>query len=107
MSDYDNEEKEVKFEENRICCPICGDAYGMHHTKIEIFNRSSDDMITNHYIFQNGKISNNYDGKKANEENPSLRRSGIKIKFYCESCNDKEFTLCLAQHKGSTFLYWE
>jgi hypothetical protein len=38
-------------------------------------------------------------------DNPSPRRHGIAIAFYCEGCGDN-IELTLSQHKGETLVDW-
>lgn len=37
--------------------------------------------------------------------NPSARRDGLRVHFWCEFCGDG-LTLNIAQHKGVTLLDW-
>jgi hypothetical protein len=37
--------------------------------------------------------------------NPSSRRGGVAIRFWCEGC-DSAPELTLEQHKGETHLHW-
>tara|TARA_R100001244_G_C5162413_1_gene131116 strand:+ start:95 stop:421 length:327 start_codon:yes stop_codon:yes gene_type:complete len=39
------------------------------------------------------------------EGNPSSRRDGLLIRFWCETC-DNIPSLSISQHKGSTFIQW-
>jgi hypothetical protein len=37
--------------------------------------------------------------------NPSSRRDGILIHFWCEHCEEKP-VMAILQHKGTTFIGW-
>jgi hypothetical protein len=39
------------------------------------------------------------------EQNPSERRGGVTIRFWCENCHSLS-ELALAQHKGCSVLAW-
>jgi hypothetical protein len=43
-------------------------------------------------------------------DNPSSRRHGLAVRFYCEQCggeaDDDVIELTIAQHKGSTEIGW-
>ena len=69
----------------------------MHHEKVEVFERDEDKSNGIHVIVENGKatVDNNLTG------NPSMRRHGVKISFWCEGCSAKS-SLELGQHKGNT-----
>jgi len=106
--------------EQNLLCPKCGEDF-LHQIKTEIFERVEDGKWGTHIIAESydradcpsppeifyphrklGKIEidNNLDG------NPSPRRQGLKIYFYCELC-DEIFILNIYQHKGVTMVEWE
>jgi hypothetical protein len=81
-------------------CPSCGDAYGLHHTTVEVFSREEDAETGNHTtVYLNRTITDS-----SMEGNPSRRRDGIIIHLYCEHCEDADISLEIAQHKGVTLL---
>ncbi len=87
-----------------LCCPRCGFNY-LHHTRIEVFERSEDDEKGTHVIVDNDKILVD----KNLENNPSMRRDGLKIFFWCEGCSPDDGSLddivmTIAQHKGKTLV---
>lgn len=90
------------MDEVTLECPMCHEGY-LHHGKIEIYDRSEDEKSGLLVICENktAEIKTNLEG------NPSARRHGVRVWFYCENCGNKEFSLILAQHKGNTFLCWE
>ncbi|MBR9911512.1 MAG: hypothetical protein GYB33_14285 [Gammaproteobacteria bacterium] len=79
-------------------CPSCGGIY-LHHDKVEVFERSEDAETGVHAVVENNvvKTDNNLDG------NPSRRRHGLKIHFWCEGCKAKP-VISLSQHKGNTWV---
>ena len=83
-------------------CPSCGGS-SLHHEKVDIFNRSKnsedDDPDGLHVKIENDTVTTdtNLSG------NPSQRRYGLTILFWCESCNHKPL-LSISQHKGNTWL---
>lgn len=80
-----------------LACPACKEPY-THHIGTVIFNRPGEDqppkLITDcrdDYIL------------RWLPDNPSARRDGIRILFWCESCR-AVFEMTIAQHKGNTYL---
>lgn len=87
----------------RVVCPKCGFEY-VHHDDgpVEVWQRFEDTDDPGYAVLSGGR------GVRAISpaENPSLRRSGIRLHFWCEGCGEK-FALTFAQHKGETFVNWE
>jgi hypothetical protein len=86
-------------------CPRCRHDFDhLHHERVEVFERREDAEFINKTAVA-GKFTSC--GYRPNEGsgNPSSRRNGILIHFYCESCGDG-LVLAIAQHKGSTVLSW-
>ena len=79
-------------------CPVCGQSF-LHHKKIEIFDREEDQKKGLHIKVENGVTETNTDL----EGNPSRRRHGLTIQFWCEIC-EKKVEMSIAQHKGNTFI---
>ena len=77
-------------------CPECG-VSSLHHYRVEYFDREQDDHFGLHVSIQNGKVTQDQDMT----DNPSTRRGGLSIFFWCESCNEMP-VLRIAQHKGQT-----
>lgn len=94
----------VKGDSQTLICPHCGVFY-LHHGKIEVYDRDEDDLVSL-------KVTIGSPLKTAtcaivdSLENPSKRRDGMRIHFWCEGC-DKQPTLAIVQHKGITYMYWE
>tara|TARA_R110000822_G_scaffold38746_6_gene107122 strand:+ start:496 stop:795 length:300 start_codon:yes stop_codon:yes gene_type:complete len=88
-----------------LVCP-CGDPYGLHHIRVDVFGRPEDGVavvcsVTAGNVEPEVSLGMSHPGA-----NPSMRRDGIRITFACENC-DEESSLVLAQHKGTTQFYWE
>jgi hypothetical protein len=96
-------------------CPKCDNDY-LHHTNVMVFN-CGEDAEKAHLtsVLEDGaeaivtvaKVNNN------TSLNPSPRRHGLLIDFWCETCGgagpDKEpetITLAIFQHKGCTYMNW-
>jgi hypothetical protein len=79
-------------------CPSCGYNY-LHHEKVEIFERGEDEEKGLHVKVENGMVTTdtNLSG------NPSARRHGLTIHFWCEGCKAKP-VLSISQHKGNTLV---
>jgi hypothetical protein len=85
-----------------LLCPNCGDTY-LHHDKVEVFNRLQEDEESGlHVLVQN----QNHASDSSMEENPSSRRDGLFVRFWCENC-DAISKLTIRQHKGITFLKFD
>lgn len=84
-----------------IACPHCT-AQELHHNSVETFFRMED--------WDEGVYTKStHDGVVSGTDltgNPSPRRDGVVIRFWCEICDGKS-KLCLIQHKGSTYMYWD
>jgi hypothetical protein len=91
-------EDEMNFTyEKAIGCSGCGEI-NLHHGKVEVFERNEDAENGIHVTVRGMKaiVDNDLSG------NPSIRRDGVKISFWCEHC-DKTTVLAIFQHKGTTY----
>lgn len=81
-----------------LCCPKCG-FYYTHHIGTVIFNRKGEDG-------PNKLLTDCPDDYMLRwlPENPSSRRDGIAILFWCEGCH-VVFEMTIAQHKGNTHVH--
>ncbi len=79
-----------------LLCPSCACNY-IHHDKIEVFEREPDAETGLHVTVGNGNASID----NALNANPSSRRHGVNIHFWCEDCDAKP-VLSIIQHKGHT-----
>ncbi len=82
----------------QLKCPSCGFNY-LHHDKVEVFERSEDAEHGLHVVVENGSVKTDTDL----QGNPSSRRHGLAIHFWCEGCDEKP-VLTLIQHKGNTYV---
>lgn len=86
-----------------LLCPRCGADY-LHHSAVTVYDRAEDASTVIETEVSNGRVSvNPYSSGVAN---PSRRRDGVIIDFYCEGCGDAPIQLCIAQHKGATEIGW-
>ena len=82
-------------------CPYCG-GENLHQKNCTTYWRNTEDSnfgISTFSADEQALFSANMNG------NPSSRRDGISISFWCESCGDIS-QLDIIQHKGSTFIAW-
>lgn len=99
-------------------CPCCGGG-NLHHDRTTAFVRSKEDGGGISVAVDPGKgdIFSSDSGAadinvrslsatEINKQNPSNRRDGIRVNFWCETCSG-DMALILAQHKGNTVLAWE
>ncbi len=94
------------FYGSAIQCPRCGEANGsLHHNTIKIFNRDGEDDNIGTYTEIASNTVQTY--RLLPKGNPSGRRDGLTIRFNCEQCGPNVATLCIAQHKGATLMYWD
>ena len=93
-----------------IRCP-CEDsqetAFGnLHQEKIEIYPENEDQPLSVALSIpaSGGKLI--AETIPIRKPNPSARRQGIRITFWCEHC-DRRPELCISQHKGNTEIGWD
>ncbi len=79
------------------CCR-CGERH-LHHDEVDIFARSEDAVSGLHVNVQNTQVAID----TSLNGNPSSRRHGLSILFWCEICHARQ-VLTVAQHKGQTFV---
>lgn len=96
-----------------LLCPRCGKDSYLHHQGVSYFARQEDgafgtrvdvrekdvDEIPFHQVCVSTDTHNRL------VENPSRRRGGIAISFWCELCGGS-YEFCIAQHKGQTLVFW-
>ena len=95
---------ELQFEQYQegagslLECPACGGNY-LHHEVVEVFERTEDAEEGLHIKIEGGTAitDSNLSG------NPSARRHGLTVEFYCEHCKARP-VLSIAQHKGTTWI---
>lgn len=84
--------------QKEIKCPNCGSDY-LHHDEVAVFFRDEDAQTGLAVVTSKSKSisSDNISG------NPSPRRSGLYINFWCEDCDAKP-RMEIVQHKGITYM---
>ena len=73
----------------------------MHHSVVDVFERGEDEP-------EHTKVhvdGNNVIISRGKNGNPSIRRDGLSIFFWCETCENHP-KLNIYQHKGSTYIQW-
>lgn len=84
-----------------LLCPNCGFNF-LHHSRVEIFERKEDASSGLHVTVKGEQAVIDSDLKG----NPSSRRNGLVVHFWCERCKAKP-ALTISQHKGNTFVdFW-
>lgn len=91
------------FDNQYLLCPKCGGTY-LHHCDVIVYDRAEDAAYTQVTTVAVNKV---WSQKIASSEinNPSQRRDGLAVDFYCEQC-PFEGALTIAQHKGETYIGW-
>ena len=100
----DMREDELSIGQNQVVllCPHCGGTY-LHHGKVSIYEREEDQDNGLHVSVERGgtlSVDQDLSG------NPSLRRHGLTIQFWCEICKANP-ELTIVQHKGQTFVQFQ
>ena len=80
-----------------LICPAC-DGTHMHHERVEVFEREEDAVVGLHVTVADMQVTTDM----SLEGNPSRRRDGLAIRFWCEECGGKSL-LTISQHKGNTY----
>ena len=90
---------------NELICPHCREKYSyLHHDQVTVYSRDEDSprvtkTVVRDHLAEISTIDNDTSG------NPSSRRDGVAIRFWCELCHTIS-ELTFAQHKGVTQLEW-
>jgi hypothetical protein len=97
----DEDGMKTAFDGNALRCPGCGSTK-LHHDHVEVFERRHDDSSEGFHVIvdcdaASATVVNSLTG------NPSERRGGLFISFWCEGC-EKASRLDLAQDKGETLV---
>lgn len=87
---------------HNFLCPNCGESF-IHHGVVEVFYRAREDGPTKVMRIERGVVTSA--GYAA--DNPSPRRGGMLIYFFCEICGHQDMPLAIFQHKGETFWGWQ
>lgn len=106
---------DVEIDSTALVCPECGEQ-NLHQTHIEIYARSEDAKTGNLVavdLTHGGTAVIQGSPEVDTPRNPSARRHGLRIFFMCEHCSADEHgepisnSLCIEQHKGTTYVYWD
>jgi hypothetical protein len=93
------------YNDNNLICPHCGEKYSyLHHDQVTVYSRGEDDpkvtkTVVRDHVAEISTVDNDTSG------NPSDRRDGVAIRFWCELCHTIS-ELTFAQHKGVTLVGW-
>lgn len=94
-------------------CPACGST-NVHQDRVEVFERREDAdhglHVTVLHHDRDDRAVESRDDREGTyrvdtslQGNPSGRRHGVRIEFWCEQCPTRSL-LTIAQHKGETRL---
>lgn len=94
--------------DGRLICPRCGETY-IHHEDVTVFNRGEDEKVLSRIVVS-GPLACISRPVSRETDNPSRRRHGLSIRFWCEYCcpyeSEDRIELTIAQHKGETDIIW-
>lgn len=96
-------------KESVLECPICEFEY-LHQCGVEVFTRNAEDSDKGQHVDVDHagsvEVTNTV---SSSDGNPSGRRDGIRIKFWCEDCHNEDdpYELVISQHKGKEFVSWD
>ena len=102
---YTRPDEENTRETHIMGCNNCGEEGTLHMDTCSIYARSGDEDAT---LITAKTETNKPDMtvcsiKDGDISIPSLRRDGVRMHFWCETCDHDTF-LEVAQHKGTTFV---
>jgi hypothetical protein len=89
-------------DQDYLLCPLCSSEY-LHHHSVAVFDRVENDPTTKLTTVLSGFVSST--NIPSDPTNPSNRRDGVAISFWCENCHAIS-ELTIAQNKGTTFIGW-
>ncbi|MBY3119935.1 hypothetical protein [Rhizobium laguerreae] len=99
-------------ETSNLHCPRCDSTY-LHQKYVDIFGRGEDEKVVTHINVTNIEGDAAVSSARKDREhvrNPSSRRDGLVIGFWCEGCGggdaERVLELTVAQHKGCTEIGW-
>lgn len=97
----------VISEDGMLHCPKClaSGGHSLHHEGVVSYDREEDGENTVRTIVFPGENATSVVPSRESR-NPSERRHGLAVVFYCEVCAPERFDLTISQHKGSTYLRW-
>jgi hypothetical protein len=102
----------IQFDDNVLVCPRCDFQY-LHHCAVTVYDRHEDaEFVTKTKIrcsdtfFEEPHSETVIVTERSSESrNPSSRRHGLAILFFCEGCHETS-ELTIAQERGTTILAW-
>lgn len=93
----------VEFDEDGVLlCPCCG-FNCLHHDRVDVYLRDEDAKCGLHVRTRGSVNTSEVDTDMSG--NPSERRDGLTIRFWCEGCDARPL-MEISQEKGSTRLYF-
>lgn len=90
------------IDENVLICPSCGND-NLHHDHVDVFFRPTGEDGPSHRLAINAETGDNSLHAYHAETNPSARRHGMTVWFWCEHCKADVY-MTIAQHKGLTLI---
>src|ERR1051325_4062434 len=90
----------VKIRDDALRCPCCNNE-NLHHSRVEVFNRPTEDADSVPVVVEETSAMHD----RPLGINPSSRRNGLLIYFWCETCPAAP-ALSVCQHKGTTYVAW-
>ena len=102
QAQFTNHFPPAEFADNNLLCPTCRSPY-LHHFAIRVFSRAREDADSTLLEVRDTEAMWLEDG--AEKANPSSRRNGVAMRFWCEGCSILS-ELTFAQHKGMTACGW-
>jgi hypothetical protein len=88
-----------------LLCPACREPY-THQGSVTVFGRAGEDTPTRAITVTPGaETAHIVESRQAEQTNPSGRRDGVAIRFWCEQCPAVS-ELLIHQHKGFTYIRW-
>jgi hypothetical protein len=102
----------VALNDGALTCPRCAGKH-LHHHSVIVYDRREDASTIRRTLIECSADPNRDPGEvtigvveSENAGNPSSRRGGIVISFWCETCHLQLIDLAIAQHKGETRINW-
>jgi hypothetical protein len=89
-----------------LLCPKCG-RHCLHHDRVTVYHRHNghEDAPTTIITKVEGGTVTQSIRPSDKAGNPSSRRDGVALRFWCEMCPAIP-ELTIEQHKGSSYLNW-
>jgi hypothetical protein len=101
--------------DNALLCPECG-GNNLHHGAVTKYS-GTEDAEHIRVTRAEGDVFSSIITPRIASGNPSSRRGGIVLEFWCENCHGEwggrpahhihNFRLQIQQHKGTTYLDWD